>query len=527
MKKKLIAILTATCAALAFGNGQEQKRVFEQMSANMMALHVRVFNQGRPVAGLAAADFAISENGADKPIQAFNEKHAPLAPHLAAAQYRDPRLYALIFNVATTGPEINNALRFIFTRGMRPKDHLVVMANSFQVKDHVVMNPGTELESLLHSLEKTCSANRTRQIELENRLETESQEIQTTINNETDYDEILSRLEMFRTIFGQYLTEYRQNFLSVLQGPPQAYAGLASYLQTRSMDSAVIVFNQLNQFPVIRHSGALYRALRSLAQSAMLFATAGTEHRFQEIATEIENISLETKAVPEAGLDLFARVASLKIHSFLISPLDRSSMNDFDMKILGREAEQALRHLSARTGGVVVQGAGAEPLYASLCNLEDIYYELFYKPAPAPASGRNTVHVHFHQDEQSMVLSTQEMEAYFRALAWQRSRENHLLDVADLKVSDENRLEFVLSSYQRQGVDKALQGELVFRIRIRDALQKVVLDKEAHATPQNERERFSFGLPDDLPLGTYQIGIDIIDLLQKKTISAAIDYTVD
>jgi hypothetical protein len=538
----LVALLLFNVASA----GQETGKVAEQAASKAIKLKVHVYSQGKPVRGLHADDFLVCENDIPKPITLCQERRTALKPGEAAEEYRNPRLYAFIFNLATTGPEIEKALRHIFTWGMRPNDRLIVLSNTFIIRDHEITDTKAEFANCYAMLTRACQSSRGRLLELGNTLTSASNQLLAELNAEkgkieaeyVGYIDLVHKLNVFKLDYQRYMTEYRQQFLDVLQGPKQAYARLATFLQTRSIETAIVVFNQPCLFPKLSPTSEIARKVRQLAIEAVSQGLDGAQEKyeFDSFLTDIENTYMESGDSVHPGLEQFASMTNLKIHSFLISPADDTNLQldmlatanlpNFEMLPLGRHIEETLASLSRRTGGIVVKGASPEPLLAEFGYSEDTFYEIFFSPDPAWVNQPTTFRVSSRSSDQVIATSRAEKQAYFQAFATEQRRRNNYLTIDALAVSAERRLEFSLAHFQFAADEARRRGNLVIRIRLQDGQKKVVLDREIAVNPVADGERFSFGLPPELAGGAYTAILDITDLVQKKSISQGFDFAL-
>ncbi len=499
------------------------EKIVEEIDVTHVAVPVRVFSGGKPVADLKKSDFKLLVNGKETEIQGFYQSRKKIDPAASA----EPRLFVLMFNICDYQVEISGALDRFFHLVLRPHDRLILVTNHFFIDDTIILNPQEEKEKLekILQLEKGSAEQELKKMELE---------LKSLVRN---YKYRLNQYEQFKAVNTQdfinnYMQLVRQFKNLYLDLSTEKYIRLARYLIDQKVERWVLTFYQIGWFYKPKFGSGLFKSIMGTdgnsPDSLNSFESLRIYDRIQEIFTADDSLPQD---------DLFKLFAGTGA-TFHLLPLEKVGnipnefAGDFIYVPVVSDAYTLLKNLSIKTGGPVSPPNEIDTFYQRLLSSEDLHYVLTYVPEKEKNSHRKKE----NPQKIKVIVKNRDCQVYYddqkRGGYYRRIIEKLRITIPQIKISQvtyENQvLSFIVSDFELRtpSADDARAAAAVIKLPVRiqvfnqnsqslfDGVQMFELTAAA-LQGKEAKVRLQVDFP-RLPPGDYNVFIWVGDLLTGK-----------
>ena len=503
----LVAALLALFPLLA---GQE--RIHKRIEVIYQEILARVFDGGKPVAGLKAGDFTLYEEGRPATVSYCRELRRSLArPEVdagAAAAKPKPRLFLFMLWFNEESRDWPKAWEYFQKNVYRPGDR-VVLSDGRRVID--VSSPerdGEKIQEFFAATAAELKQKRLAKMRLVKELERSAGEFYDDLvawpNDDSGKRAGLEKhfLERFKMSYRGALDEYR---LERLKGYPAWLERLAAALKAVEAEKWALVFLQNERLPL------LHRDARLLRDAPMLQGTiTGLKQFMDETERQIKMGSDVTSYLRDLR-PLFVG-ANATYHVFLSDAVGETLGDEhLQWQPVFSSWEGAFRQISADTGGRVSDTTRLDEALRQAAGKEDVYYVLTFKPAAGPERPRRL----------RVEVKQPGLKAVF-------SRKLQLGELFPLKIQAlewrEGRLVISLSDFQRAYGEQGLAGRL--RVGVRAHVRggdPLAAEKEILAVDPAVDVEMSLHFPAP---GSYPVHVEVQDMLTGNRASAEKELAV-
>jgi hypothetical protein len=529
MKCRSAAILfLAVLAFEATPRAQEEEPIREAVAVVNVEVPVRVFADGRSVAGLAKEDFEILEDGKVQAINGFYSFHkqihaTPGEPVAAPAAWQPAgRYFVLIFRTYESNEALKNGVDYLFDNVFRPDDQVLVMANN---------------RTLMFERLRADEAARGKIMEL---LRSESLAAHNQMLSYVRGIEQNLNMNKFRMALGgraelgvDYLTNFLDNYLSAWKEFKRRYLALeidkfyyfSRHLEKVRKEKWVLNFYQLEQFPQIAFGGEIDRQLRSYIDRLGSSENPTTKAQGRNIERLLQSIERELKVAedfPAAEASKLFYKVNATFHSFFMRVFHDGDDSEMVFRGVATDIENSLRALTEATGGTLTASNDVAAALAAVSEKADDYYVLTYEPADAKKIGKIKVKA---RDKKYKVLYDDNIRAdYITAYLNKKDAENPAVKVTELAFRD-RALSFVISGFSLARNEGGSAGLLAVRIRVQTASGASVFDQAKNL--KADKKTLALSLPfNSLAGGKYDIIVDVLDKVSGRSCTEVIQPLV-
>jgi hypothetical protein len=513
----LTLALAASVSLLVFGGPQ----VHEHVEVVYQEVLVRVFDGARPVPGLTAEDFTLSEDGKEVKVSYCRQMRRSMAlPEAAAAATSvatsRPRLFLFMLWFDEESREWPAAWEYFLGHVYRAGDRIILSDGTQAIE---VASPDKDKERISSFFAGMAEGLRRKQAakkQLVAELESAASEFYDSlvfnpfgvkaehpstdgsgpppVGLEADMEK--GNLDQFKKRYQAAIDEYR---LVRLKGYRGWLERLAGELKAVEAEKWVLVFLQNERLPLLDRSGRLFRDTpMKLSTASELRSMMDKSERQLELDSDLTSYfrDLQPQFIgANATTDLF-----------LCDAAKESLANEhLRWRQVFSSWEGAFRQISADSGGRVSDSTRLAEAVKKAAASEDIYYVLSYLPAEGKDRRR----------ELSLSVRRPGLKAvYSRRLT---VREIFPLNIRDVQWQD-GKLKISLADFQRIYGDAGLSGSL--RISVRAEVQGgAPLAAESNVHPFEPAVDVVMGLRFPTS-GRYRVHVDVEDRLSGRRAQA-------
>ncbi len=430
-------------AVLAFGStprAQEEEPIRETVAVVNVEVPVRVFVDGRSIAGLAKDEFEILEDGKVQPINGFysfhKQIHAAPGEPVAATADRKPmgRYFVLIFRTYECNEALAHGVDYLFDSVFRPDDQVLVLANNRTMMFERLAADAEARGKIMELLRAESLAAR-------NQMLGYVRGIEQNLNMNKFRMALGGRAELAP----DYLTNFLDNYLSAWKEFKRRYLALeldkfyyfSRHLENVRKEKWVLNFYQLEQFPQIAFGGEIDRQLRSYIDRLGSSENPTTKAQGRNIERLLQSIEREMKVAedfPAAEASKLFYKVNATFHSFFMRVFLGGDDSEMVFRGVATDIENSLRALTEATGGTLAASNDVAASLAVVREKADDYYVLTYEPADAKKIGRIKVRA---RDRKYKVLYDDNIRAdYIAAYLKKKEAENPAVKVTELAFRD-------------------------------------------------------------------------------------------
>jgi hypothetical protein len=490
----------------------------EKAGKGCVDVPVRVFYQGKAVDGLKKSDFKLFENKKNQTIDNLQIKTKKInRSHISADS---PRYFTLIFHLTGYTAPLQKGLAHFINHILGKNDRLLVAANGVKRFYDFSSIPENEKASICSWIDKFLEE---QSKELRESMQTDLKKIEELMDNirkrktrESDRRgrggvHIHYYMKYVKFSLEQYiaaLSEYKKKYL--VPNPEQLYALLTPF-ETIENEKWVIHFFQVPVIPELSRTNRnmLRNLINELADSDWKDETYYSE-LFTKMLGNIDNMFNGVPDFPVQEMTgLFYKVDAT-FNAIGIRNSGETSSKDKKSQRLSTDIWDGLAQIAQRTGGICIGPGNIDtnpdnidfiPALNTIESREDIYYILSYTPETPRNVGKINIEaadkryeVFFNHNEPTKIPSVQLKDVVFK----------------------NKRLSMVVTDFLRKESGTESTGKIIVRIFVRNRVDNKVLFNQSKAMlPGKDEVRISL-LFKWLKKGSYEIGVEVTDLLTGK-----------
>ncbi len=501
LKRCIMAILLAGLTSLPlFLPGQEQ--VHEKIEVIYQEILVRVFDNGRPVPGLQAEDFAVVEDGEPVKVAYCRQLRRSLARPEAepggaaeAPAPTRPRLFLFMFWLNEESREWPKAWEYFASQIHCPGDRVVLSDDSRDVEIRSLAEEKEKIDAFFARLGEDLKKKQLEKKRLVNELELSAGDF---------YDSLVAfqgsphpppenmMLERFKMSYLGALNEYRLE-------------RLATALKAVEAEKWALLFLQNERLPL------LHRDARLLRDAPMKQETLAALKEFMDRSERQLKLAGDVTSYLRDLRPLFVG-ANATYHVFLCDAAGETLPGEhLQWQPVFSSWEGAIRQISADTGGRVSDTTRLGEALRQAAEKEDVYYVLTYKP-PAGRQRRRQLQVE---------VGGPGLKAVY-------SRKLELGELFPLKIQalewGQGKLTVSLADYQRTYGEKGLAGRLQVSLRAHlRGNEPLAFAREILPDEPAVDVEMALHFPEP---GSYQVHVEAQDLLTGNRATAEKEIAV-
>ena len=376
-------------SVLLFSGLAGQDEVVERVEVVNREVLVRVFDGGKPVAGLTRKDFTLMENGKPVAITSCRQVRRTLAPEVTRELEEGeptgiklrPRLFLFLLWWNEESKDWPKAWDYFLEHIFRPGDQVILASDKKAIQIH---SPEKEKDRLTVFFSQIFQ-------DLKLKILNKNRLIANLDQSSRDFHESLILLQKqrikipetvplnrFKSHYGGILDEYR---LSRLRAQPEMIQRLAEALRTVDTEKWALLFLQNERLPLVHKKSRLF------TDTPMKPGTVAELGRFIDECDRKIRMATNMSAHVRDLRSLFIG-AGATFHLFLSDAkgevLDSDYLRWFPVF---SSWESAFRGIARDTGGDVQDSTKLKEALEKAASRPDIYYVLTYKPK-TPDTGK-------------------------------------------------------------------------------------------------------------------------------------------
>jgi hypothetical protein len=489
------------------GNSSPQESIVEKVEVINVELPVRVFFDGKPVAGLAKSDFKLFINGRQREINGFYEYRKTLtAPEETVdreeGKSSSSRLFVLLFNINFYDPDVLSIPDIFFDKIFRPDDRLITVTNRFYFGDRQVPAPSPERQKLKQVLITEMEAAGERFKYLQRRMETMLRSFKARLKYTTLRD---LTCDEFISNYRQLLMEFKGYNLRM---DDARYLELAKYLKNQKVEKWVLSFYQVGRFFKPKWNSEF----RQLLLGNNFFKSSQRYHELQE-ALEIED------PLPDVDLSKVFVDTGAAFHTVLMEEQE-GMRNDLSADLSFRPIISAvyglLEKIAKGTGGTFKESRGIPGFFKDIAAEDDVCYMLTYEPEKGDDHKKGKIEVRVRNEKYDVYYDDGKRGAYFRQMASKVQPEIPLIRIDEVSY-DQRLLTFIVSDFKID--DRKLETVLPVRLQVFNRHSENLFDGVERFTIKDlplNKVKLQISFP-EVPPGTYDVFIWISDPLTGRS----------
>jgi len=488
-----------------------QEQMVEEMKITAIRVPVRVYYQGKPVAGLTAGDFKIFEGREPQRLAGFQVITKTLDPAAGPSGEADgpadprPRLFVLMFKITHFNDHLKEALDYLFTEILVPGDEVLVFTQ-YQTRSYLLREDPVPVKREVGKLLER-EGQRVRQtgeqyvFKLKELVATEKYRIKT----DSAYG--AHNMVMFLDDYMQIWWEFKRSFLTP---DVKKYINFANYLSTVRKEKWVMDFFQMQLFPQLNKASEFFREI------SVKFAS-GDDHWSRKIRDQLHEMELEFRAPVNFPADTVSEIfynVDTTFHSFFIPSTSRIINQDLDYREITTEIETSLREITRKTGGQLVFGGEVRESIREVKGAEDVQYVLFFIPEDPRAVKK--VRVEVSDPRYQLAYSSNRNPDYIEGYLQQLEEKNPVLEITRLEWSG-GRLDFSISGLMAGGEPQRGMARVELTV-IQSHSRETLYRSQRQVVTDAGRDRFSARVEvPDFPPGRYTLTLIVTDLNSART----------
>jgi VWFA-related protein len=406
-----------------------QDKPRESVTVTAVEIPVRVFDKNGFVSGLTKEDFEVFENGLKQEITDFEAVSRTISPIQVATPDAIPQVprkrnFLLIFNVFDYTPQVGEAIDHLFQKILRPEDRLMILVEdkffSLQTR-HSLAEVAADLKKTLTRY-KVISRREIGKAfaDLDRAAGVAVSGISGDPGDSGDPGNSgefgdsggsgesgnpVMDIARFYDLYMQVWLDYRKRLLDF---DLDLYRAIAKRMQKLEGDKWALCFQQRDLFPQLKSQSRLERALDRLVESG------GT------IQQLVESKKSEIRRSQDLGKSHSAELirgvfteANITFHLLIMKSIGAAASNesrDLELRDVQPDYEDALRRISAATGGLTIFSNRVIDTLKAAVVKEDQYYLLVYQSNAASANKGGAIDVRVRRPEAEVIALKKRVE---------------------------------------------------------------------------------------------------------------------
>jgi len=495
-------------------------------------LVVRVFDGARPVSGLTAEQFRLSEDGEAREIRGFSENARGLGAGSGAGAQVKPRCFALAFTIFEYDDRLRAALDRLFAGILRPQDQLLVFADRGFLDFPEVGGGGETRAAIDRLLAERAAAGRLQ-------IDRFVQEF-AKVSDMREFrrgmlgDDEGFRMRDFLRIYTDTWKEYRRRFL---YPDREMLRQLARKLAGIGMEKWLVAFQQLEVHSHVTMGKPEFRLIDNLITrmqdlqvriESEASSFAQSERNLRRQKTETEKALMIPDDFPGDEMRQIVGQANTPCHVIMI-PAVRGRAGESSKFDLGRVTggiEQAVREAVRGSGGTLAVTSDPAAAVAAMAGASDVYYRMVYT-AEVKKEGRVRIDVLGKRytlvyDEVPLVGAPAASLAA-GAVAAPETATTPAAGPGTLRIAgarfEKKRLFLEFGGYSLAKEGRKIVGRVNIHVRLEDNnTDQTVFDQGRDMVCDKADLVLAIDLP-QLPAGFYTLTVDVRDLLSGQQAS--------
>jgi hypothetical protein len=489
-------------------------------------LLVRVFDGGRPVAGLAREQFRLREDGEERPIRDFSENARGL--RIPGADPGKPRCLALLFTVLDYNAPLRAALDRLFADVLRPQDRLLVVVNHSPLAFQEVGGGPETRAALDQLLGEQAAAARRQMDQYVNKftLDFDMRKFRQSMQDENDDS---FRLGQWLTTYTEAWREYRRLFL---YPDREALRQLAQPLAQVRLDKWLISFQQYEIHTHITMSRPEFRMIdgmisrlqdmqtRTVDETVALQSIERKYRMLKELAQKVLSVPDD---FPAGDMQRVLEQAGATYHAILIPAIvgSDSDVSKFDLRSVNSGIEETMRGIARGAGGTLAVTADPAAAVAALEDARDVFYRMIYT-AEVKKEGR--IQIDVPGKRYSLVYDEVPLVGAAGGAGLPAAQSAQAAAAAgSLRINgarfEKKKLVLELGGFALAKQGKKIVGRVNVHVRLEDNnSDATVFDQARDMVCEKEAVALGIDFP-KLPAGFYTLTVEVRDLLSGQETS--------
>ncbi len=526
-KKYWAGLVLCGMACCGWLRGQAEP-IKEKVEVVNVEVPVRVFLDGKPVAGLGRDDFKLYEGKEEQAINGFYVRKKKLAVQQvavateAAAPAAPSRYFVLVFRLIEYNEQVKRGVDFIFENILRDDDRLLVMVNDrtlelnrdiWQVKRKELLEQllGEEATKARQTLEKYF----------------------LMVLNDLDQTKLLMLMERDTGFYAPHIIDFLEKYLSTwgefkkkyLIPDLDSFYNFARYLEKIQGEKWVFNFYQIEMFPNMKIKGDIRMRINELVEQLSVARPEDNAHA-RIISQLLERINRELNMAADFPADEVGKMlvkVDTTYHSFIMSVQRDSLSEDLEYKKVASDIENSLRMIARQSGGEVVFSGNIGSALHSIVEKEDISYVLTYEPKNPAKKGK--IRIVLTDPRYQLFFDDQVRADYLGEYLRKKKAQDPTLQLPRLEFA-QNKLEMDVSDFKRVDTGKGRWGNLNVAVRIRDQQNQQLFDQNRNFVAKEEQVSVSIDFS-WLRAGRYIFLVEVHDMLTEKAVMDVLQVSID
>jgi len=483
-------------------------------------LRVRVYDGGRPVAGLAKEQFRLSEDGEAREIRDFSENARGLNALGDEAAAAKPRCFALLFTVLDYNAGLRAALDRLFADILRPQDQLLVLVNRAPLEFQEI-GAGGGTRAALDRLLGDQAASARKQLDQYVAKFTMQFDMRTFRRRmEDSYDESFRPRDWIKS----YSEAWRQYRRLYLYPDREALLQLALPLARVRLDKWLISFQQFEihthitmSRPELRLIDSMISRLQDLAARIQDEAASlqNSERNLRMLKELVQKALMVPDDLPRDEMRRLLEQAGASYHAILIPAIvgSDSEVSKFDLRSVTSGIEDALQGIARGSGGTLVFTADPAAAVKALADASDVYYRMIYT-AEVKKEGRIRIEI----PGKRYTLVYDEVPRVGIAGAGPSAAAASTLQISSARF-ESRKLTLELGGFTLAKEGKKIIGRVSIHVRLEDNnTDATVFDQGRDMVCDKATLALAIDFP-KLPAGFYTLTVEARDLLSGQQAS--------
>jgi hypothetical protein len=526
-RKRIYFLILFVMVFSGWLHGQEEP-VKEKVEVVNFEVPVRVFLDGKAVAGLTKDDFQLFEGKEKQTINGFYVRNKKLAVQNVAikSETGSPvapgRYFVLVFRLIEYNQQMKQGVNYIFENILRDNDQLLVMVNDrtlmlnrdvWQVKRQDLLNQvlneeatkaRQKLEIFFSSVQKDLDLTKLRML----------------MERDANFypPNIIRFLEKYLAAWKEFKNKY-------LIPDLDKFYNFARHLEKIKSEKWVLSFFQIEMFPSIKIGGAFRQQIEQLIESLLVARPEDNVHA-RIIAQLLERIDRELNVAADFPVEEVGKMmvkVDTTYNSFIMSVQREALSEDLEYKKVASDIQNSLREIAKRSGGEVIFSGNIGSALHSIVEREDISYVLTYEPKN-PAK-KEKVRIKMANPDYRLFYDDNVRADYIGEYLKKKKAQDPTLQMNRLQLAD-NQLQLEIVDFKMAETAKGLRGNLNVTIRIRDEQNQQLYDQNRTFLAKENQVSVTIDFS-WLKAGKYMFLVEVHDLLSEKTAMDILQTTVD
>jgi hypothetical protein len=537
----LVCVVVTLTATGAVPEQQQEEPLKETVQVVNVEVPVRVYFKGKPVDNLNKTDFRLYEDRKLQEINGFILKRKKIQSQQISmtaeqAETGTRRLFVLVFRITHYNDDLKTGVEHLFTKVLRPTDQLLVFANNRSARYDNLNDAATvraKIEALLDE----------ESIQARNKMVAYLQAVETELNLHEFEMNIRSRpvgsqqlpggqqgiQQPYHIFINNFLSKYimiwRDYKKKYLVPDINRYYNFAKFLQNIPHEKWVIDFYQMEMFPRIKLGSEVMRRIRNaIGQWQVMDGPEGaTYNSFARIISrQLAEIQKEMNLSKDFPSDEVAKIfhdVDTTFHSIFMRTSRSALAQDVEYQDIASDVEKTIRDITDRTGGELIVSNKLDTALEAIGEAEDIYYILTYAPEEPEKVGK--IKIKLNNSKYKLVYSPNIRSGYLRDFIEAKEIDGPPVQIRECQFKN-NKLSLILSDFYWSSKHS---GRLTIRIQIKNRQGISIFDQEKNINATKKEIKIALNIT-GVGRGTYNIVVDVEDLLTKKTASEIIHTTI-